>query len=201
METASCPKSGLKRLSEGNFEAVILDIHMPVMNGFEVFQKIISNPHIKDTPVFFISSENTAQNRVHALNLGSEDFLSREMDADEVIVRIKSKLEKAKKRQVVLSFGDIVLDQAELKVHCDQDLIDLTQIEYKLLYLLLKGTMERPGEAILREEMIDFIWPVEPEKVFQRTLSTHLTNLRKKLNSQKVKFNSKRHLGVTLSLK
>jgi len=200
VEIASCPRIGLQKLNEGDFAAVLLDVHMPVMNGFEVFQEIISTPHLKEIPVFFISSENTAQNRVTALSLGSEDFLSREMDAEEVIIRIKTKLEKVKKRKLVLVFGDIVLDQAELKAYCDNDLIELTQIEYKLLYLLLKGIIDKPEGIVLREEMIEFIWPVGPEMVMPKTLNTHLSNLRKKLNSKTVELISKRHLGVTLSL-
>ncbi|MCR9204624.1 MAG: helix-turn-helix domain-containing protein, partial [Halobacteriovoraceae bacterium] len=79
-------------------------------------------------------------------------------------------------------------------------IIELTQTEYRLLLLLIRGSQENPKKVFETDEIIQFVWPMDPESVFPRTLATHLTNLRKKVNSSKVKFKAVRLSGITVIL-
>lgn len=207
VETCREPFHSLNLIAEKVYDAILLDIYMPEINGFDLFDKIRKIETNVETPVFFISSENTIQNRVRALGLGSEDFIPRDMNPDEVIARIKNRLNKVKtaskngsNRPPNLIFGDIEIDQQRLIARCNGQIIELTQTEYRLLFLLVKEALERPDSILSRDAIIKFVWPLDHESVWPRTLSTHLTNLRKKLNSQNIKISSKRQEGFKLEL-
>lgn len=207
VETCLEPERGLKLIEEKPYGAILLDIHMPVLNGFELFEKIRKIETNVETPIFFVSSENTVENRLKAFGLGSEDFINRDMNPDEVIARIKNRLEKAQNRaenasenNSILTFGDIKIDQQRLIARCCEEIVELTQTEFRLLLLLVREALENPGNVLDRDQIIKFVWPLDHETVWPRTLSTHLTNLRKKLNSKEVKIISKRQAGFVLQL-
>lgn len=196
------PEECLVLAEQEDFDAFLLDIYLPGTNGFEIYEAIRRIPKNRTTPVFFISAENTVANRLKAFGLGSEDFISRSMEPDEVVLRITKRLEKTSHTGLEkLSYGDIQIDQENLQVKTGEGLVELTQTEYRLLLLLVRESLRQPGKVFEREEVIQFVWPVDPESVFPRTLATHLTNLRKKINSKNVTFKSVRQTGIKLILK
>lgn len=199
VRTCIDPKDGLKLAQNHYFDAIMLDIYLPGTTGFELFEEIRRYPMAKNTPIFFISSENTIDNRLKAFGMGSEDFIPRDMDAEEVLARIIGRLNN-KVQYEKLKFGDIIIDQENLIVTCNESIIELTQTEYRILLLLVRETLDDNDRVFSRQEIIDFVWPVEPESVYPRTLSTHLTNLRKKLKSKEVEFLSVRHEGFRLKI-
>jgi DNA-binding response OmpR family regulator len=121
------------------------------------------------------------------------------MDPSEVIARIHSKIKKIT-TYASLVLGDIKVDQENLLVYRDNELVELTQTEYRLLILLLRESIDKPGKILDHQDIIEFVWPLDHEKVYPRTLSTHLTNLRKKLNSKSVNFVSIRQEGFCLEI-
>ncbi len=205
ISTFTNPDDALKVASQQEFDAVLLDIHLPGTTGFDVMLNIKSIPHMKKAPLFFISSENTLNNRLKAFNLGSDDFISRFMDPEEVVARMTKKVEISKDRNIIeeanlLTVGDIELDPDNLVVKCRGEYMCLTQTEYKIIYILLKQYLSNPSSTLPKDQLIRFVWPLDPESVFPRTLSTHLTNLRKKLSSKKVKIASIRQNGFRLKM-
>lgn len=203
IEVTSCQKAkeGIELAKMESFDAIMLDIYLPGISGFEILEAIRRDGSNQRTPIFFISAENTVANKLKAFGMGSEDFISRHMDPDEVLIRIQSRLEKAEdKLNAVLRLGDIEIDQENLVVRCSGKVIELTQTEYRLLLLLVRDSLEKPNKIFETDEIIHFVWPLDPESVFPRTLATHLTNLRKKVNSSKVKFKAVRLSGITVVL-
>lgn len=201
IEVTPCQKAeeGIKLAKKEAFDAILLDIYLPGTNGFEIYEAIRRETSNKRTPIFFISAENTVSNRLKAFGLGSEDFISRHMDPEEVLARIQTRLDKAEERlNKVLKLGDVEIDQENLVVKTDGEIIELTQTEYRLLLLLVRDSLEYPSKIFETEEIIQFVWPMDPESVFPRTLATHLTNLRKKINSKKLKFKAVRLTGITV---
>lgn len=200
IEVTPCLKAdeGIQLAERDQYDAIMLDIHFPGITGFDIYEAIRRTPHNRTTPVFFISSENTVQNRLKAFGLGSEDFISRHMDPEEVLIRIKSRLERKVEENPIITLGDIEIDQANLIVKVDGKLTELTQTEYRLVLLMLRETLYNPSKVFEKDEIIKFVWPLDPESVYPRTLATHLTNLRKKLNSKKVKFKAVRLTGITV---
>lgn len=202
---STCQKAhdGLSLLKEREFDAIILDIHMPELDGFSLYEEIRGLDGHTNTPVFFISSENTLQNRVKAFGLGSEDFIDRYMEPTEVLARIKSRLIKVgenPQKGSLLRYGDIEIDQTNLIVRTQGELVELTQTEYRLITILVRHTLANPKAIIDRDDIITFVWPKDHGNVYPRTLSTHMTNLRKKLSSKNVKIKSIRQNGFQLSL-
>ena len=200
VETFIDPQEGLRVAKEGHFDAIMLDIYLPGITGFQLYEEIRKYPRTKRTPIFFISSENNTGNRLKAFGLGSEDFISRDMDPNEVIARIHNRIKKMISSGTLV-LGDIKVDQENLLVYCDNELLELTQTEYRLLILLLRESIDTPGKVLDRQNIIEFVWPLDHEKVYPRTLSTHLTNLRKKLSSKSVNFVSIRQEGFCLEVK
>lgn len=200
--TCSDPKDGILKARAKNFDAVLLDIYFPTTTGFDLMLTLKTIPHYRKVPLFFISSENTLHNRLKALNMGSEDFIHRFMNPEEVLTRIKTRVEKSESHREpepsILKVGDIELDQDNLIVRCKDEIIAVTQTEYKIIYILMKQYYLDPAAAIAKDELIRFVWPTDPESVFPRTLSTHLTNLRKKLGSKEIKIASIRQNGFRL---
>ncbi len=208
--TCSDPNEGLRLARKDKFDAVLLDIYFPATTGFDIMLKLKSIPHYRTIPLFFISSENTLHNRLKALKMGSEDFINRYMDPDEVVTRIKMRVEKngqdlanqtIQKEPSIFCVGDLELDQDNLLVRCKDKVVALTQIEYKIIYILLKQFLADPTQVLPKDELIQFVWPLDPESVFPRTLSTHLTNLRKKLGSDQVRIASIRQNGFRLKIR
>lgn len=200
--TSSDPKDAIKSAKSKRFDAVLLDIYFPTTTGFDLMLILKSIPHYRKVPLFFISSENTLYNRLKALNMGSEDFINRFMNPEEVLTRIRTRVDKSKSQSEaepsVLEIGDIEVDQDNLSVRCNGKIIALTQTEYKIIYILIKQYYIDPTSAIGKHELIRFVWPTNPEGIFLCTLSTHLTNLRKKLKSKQIKIASIRQGGYLL---
>jgi DNA-binding response OmpR family regulator len=203
IKVTPCQKAneGIELAKKESFDAIMLDIYLPGTNGFEILEAIRRDGTNQRTPVFFISAENTVANKLKAFGMGSEDFISRHMEPEEVLIRIQSRLEKNEERpSTVLKLGDIEIEQESLVVRRSGEIIELTQTEYRLLLLLIRGSHEDPKKVFETNEIIQFVWPMDPESVFPRTLATHLTNLRKKVNSSKVKFKAVRLSGITVIL-
>jgi len=201
--TTCCdPRDGMEKAKSINFDAVLLDIHFPTTTGFDLMLKLRTIPHYRQVSLFFISSENTLHNRLKALNMGSEDFIHRLMNPEEVLARIKMRVDKNESQggldPAILEVGDIQVDQDNLIVCCNNEIIPLTQTEYKIIYILVKQYYVDPCSIITKDELIRFVWPTNPERVSLPTLSTHLTNLRKKLGSKQIKIASIRQNGFRL---
>lgn len=200
--TCSEPKDGIEQAKSQNFDAVLLDIYFPSTTGFDLMLKLRTIPHYRNIPLFFISSENSLHNRLKALNMGSEDFIHRFMNPQEVLTRIKMRVNKNNSQQgpepSVLKVGDIEVDQDNLIVRCNGEIAPLTHTEYKIIYILVKHYSLVPSSIIAKDDLIQFVWPTDAENVFSRPLSTHLSNLRKKLRSKQIKIATIRQNGLRL---
>ena len=138
--TCSEPEIGLEAVRKNRFDAILLDIYFPGTTGFDIMLQLKAVPYVRNIPLFFISSENTLHNRLKAFDMGSEDFISRYMEPEEVIGRIRQKVEKythlKEPEPSLMKVGDIELDQDNLLVKVKDQIIGLTQIEYKIECLL-----------------------------------------------------------------
>lgn len=95
------PKEALKALLKGAPDLILLDIDMPVMDGFEVCREIQGNSNLKDVPVIFISAATDVESKVRGFGLGGVDFVSRPFFSDEVLARIETHLELRRQRKML----------------------------------------------------------------------------------------------------
>lgn len=171
---------GLALATEERPDAIILDIMLPRLNGFEVAKKLKANERTATIPLLILSAKGEADSRIKGLELGADDYLPKPFSPRELLLRIQSLLKRARPTVVSesTSSGPFVLDRTSLKVTLDGERIELTSTEFKLLSLLIgKG-----GAIQSREELLHEVWGYR-STVDTRTVDTHMRRLREKLGA------------------
>ena len=171
---------GVKVAFEERPDAVVLDIMMPRLNGFEVARKLKGDPRTEQIPILFLSAKGEAESRIKGLELGADDYLSKPFSPRELVLRIESLLRRNRLRSTpeTLSAGPFLLDRATLKATLDGERIELTSTEFKLLSLLV----DRESSIQTREELLQEVWGYN-STVDTRTVDTHIRRLREKFGS------------------
>ncbi|WFB34533.1 response regulator transcription factor [Kiritimatiellota bacterium B12222] len=165
---------GVYKLSEGIYDAAVLDVMMPKLDGWQVLEKV--RPEV-DTPVLMLTAKDAVPDRIKGLNLGADDYLVKPFDADELIARVRALIRRSRgQSQSVLSFGDVVLNLAMRKVEKQKQEVELTPREYSLLEYLALHRGEVVSRRLLYERLFD-----EDDDSMSNLLDVHVSNLRKKL--------------------
>lgn len=165
----------IKCFETESFDGLLFDIHMPIMNGFQLYQFVISHPKYNGCPIFFYSSDNSNPTRLHSLDIGAVDFISRSTKPDELIARIKSRMSYFKDYKRVIELSNLRLNFTALKTYLGSNEIALTFIEFKILGLLLN----KFPNSLNKEELIENVWG--KDIVLDATIYTHISHLNKKL--------------------
>jgi DNA-binding response OmpR family regulator len=175
--TASDGKDGLKQALGGGFQLIILDILLPVLNGFEVCKKL-REAGVK-TPILMVTAAKTEEmDKVIGLELGADDYVTKPVGSRELVARIKAILRRAGKEddpEDVFAFGDVTVNYGSREVFKGGREVALTALEFNLLRFLIK----RRGQVVTRDEILDEAWG-EAVVAF-RTIDPHIAHLRKKL--------------------
>lgn len=175
VETFNNPLNFLAQFPQSSYTAILVDIHMPSIDGFSLYEKIIEVPNYNGCPLIFISSDDTNENRIRSFSLGAVDFLSRMMTSGEMLTRVRSKIAFFKKHRSIIEFGSLKLNLTLLKAYLGEEELKLTFIEFKLLCHFVKTY----PAASSKEELVDKIW--NKELVLDATIYTHISNLNVKL--------------------
>ena len=177
LELIQNPLDLLGFLGKTHTDIVILDLHMPTINGFDLYLKF-KNTHA-DLPVIFLSGDPSEESIISALNLGADDFIVKPVSLRELVARIKNKITL---KPSGISAADNILTFEGLTLYCDMQMaevadekIQLTPIEFKIIHLLAKN----PNKVFSREYITNLLWP--NVHVQNQNIDTHLSNLRKKL--------------------
>lgn len=176
LELIQNPLDLLSFLGKTQTDLVLLDLHMPTINGFELYQKFkMTYP---DLPVIFLSGDPSEESVIRGLNLGADDFIVKPVSLRELVARIKNKINL----KPGSNSSDNILTFDGFKLYCDMQMaeindekIQLTPIEFKLIHLLAKN----PNKVFSREYITNLLWP--NVHVQNQNIDTHLSNLRKKL--------------------
>lgn len=176
------------------FDAIIVDVHMPIINGFEFIKLIRQNGH-SNSALFILSSDTSSETKLQALGLGVKDFLWPEMQKEEIILRIRNHISiiDNNKQELTLNHKDIKVDIQKLSAFISDTKLDLTLIEFKMLCFLISNATK----VCKREEMKKHIWP--ELVVLDKTVNTHLTNLRSKISNSEIEIRSVKGEGVLLN--
>ncbi len=189
------PNAFLDQFNQSSYAAILVDIHMPVMSGFALYEKVIESSHYNGCPIIFISSDDTDETRIKSFSLGAVDFLNREMNAKEILARIGSRITFFKKHRDILEFGKLKLDLTVLKAFLDNEELKLTFIEFKLMAHFLKT---HPN-LTTKEELIEKVW--SNGTVLDATIYTHVFNLNTKIKNWDHEVITERSRGLMLSKK
>jgi DNA-binding response OmpR family regulator len=183
VDRAADGREGIERASSGSYGLIMLDVMMPDLSGFDVLRRIRAGSR---TPVLMLTARGDTHDRVLGLELGADDYLPKPYDPAELAARIRAILRRADSppagasSSVPLTVDDIALTGSTRAVTRDGKAIELTAVEFDLLEMLMKGA----GTVVTREDLVRTVlgrefWP------YDRSLDTHVCNLRKKIGRLK----------------
>ena len=170
-----------KKLENNNdFSLILLDLMLPDGSGLDLCKKIKGNPETESIPVIILTAKDDEVDRVVGFELGADDYVTKPFSVRELILRIKAVLKRGQKKEDVVEvgrqFGDLSIDVESHEVHVNNDQIDLTALEFRLLRQLV----ERRGRVQSRDQLLSDVWGYSSE-VTTRTVDTHIKRLREKL--------------------
>ncbi|MBE6661512.1 MAG: response regulator transcription factor [Ruminococcaceae bacterium] len=191
--TVSCASDGERALvvmDEEHIDLVVLDIMMPHMDGYE-FTKTLRDTN-NNLPILMVSAKQLPSDKHKGFAAGTDDYMTKPIDEEEMLYRIKALLRRARianERKIVI--GDVVLDYDSQTVRRGDEIQELPQKEFLLLYKLLSY----PGKIFTRIQLMDEIWGSESETGWE-TVTVHIGRLRKRFeNYTEFKIESVRGLG------
>lgn len=150
---------------------IILDVTLPDGNGFDLYKRELSKMNI---PVIFLTACDIEENIVEVLNMGASDYITKPFRPLELIARINKILHKK-----TIKIKDITIDMNKMIVTKNNEIINLTTLEYKILNLLI----ENINKVVTRDRIIDSIWEWTGNDVNDNTITVYMKRIREKLNS------------------
>ena len=174
-EPARDGQAALRALERGGFDAVLLDIMMPGMDGLSVLRKIRES---LDVPVLMLTAKGDETDRVVGLELGADDYLPKPFSPRELLARLRAVVRRTQSREVKkrLSVSGVQVDLESRRVERAGVAVELTGLEFDVLVALL----QRAGRVVPRSALLELAGRNDVT-VSDRTVDVHVSHLRKKL--------------------
>ena len=180
LEAATRPSAGLARLAQGGIDAVILDVMLPEMDGFEVCRRIRAG---SDIPVLMLTARGELSDKVVGLELGADDYLPKPFEPRELAARLATILRRVRPAATapqpgsVLRFEGLVVDTVRRSVLRQGQPVDLTGTEFELLVLLARHS----GRVWTRDEILNRLRGQDALDLHTRAVDILVSRLRRKL--------------------
>lgn len=171
-------ESGIKKALNQPFDAIILDVMLPKLNGFEVLKAI--REHL-DTPVLMLTARGDDIDRIVGLEIGADDYLPKPCNPRELLARLRAILRRTQKTPIhkpIIEQHDIVVDCAKRLATLRGSELELTNAEFNILEMLIKS----PGQAFSKEELTEYALG-RKFTAYDRSIDVHISNLRNKLGN------------------
>lgn len=163
--------------SSGAYDAIILDVMMPKMNGVDVLRKL-REEGVK-TPVMMLTAKGRKDDRITGFNAGADDYLPKPFEPDELICRVRAMLRRSGEyRPDLLTFGDLSLNTGSGLLECRGNAVRLSGREFQLMELFMRS----PGIILSADRIMERIWGWDSEAEIN-VVWVHISNLRKKLKA------------------
>ena len=190
VSTAADGEKALALMDSEHIDLVVLDIMMPHMDGYE-FTKALREVE-NNLPILMVSAKQLPEDKKKGFLVGTDDYMTKPIDEEEMLLRIKALLRRAKiVNDRKIEIGDVVLDYDALTVTGHGETQELPQKEFMLLYKLLSY----PGKIFTRIQLMDEIWGAESDTGWE-TVTVHIGRLRKRFEGwQEFSIESVRGLG------
>ena len=181
IEPALLPSTGLEKLHKDSYDAVILDVMLPEMDGFEVCKKI---RQFTDIPIIMLTARGEVTDRIVGLELGADDYLPKPFDPRELVARLQVNIKRHKQGssstndtdEQNLYFEGLSIHTLKREVQVEQNTVELTTMEYSLLLMLSQS----PGKPFTRDQILAKLKGTETE-LFSRSVDILVSRLRSKL--------------------
>jgi DNA-binding response OmpR family regulator len=170
---AAAGRAGLERLAREPFDALVLDLMLPDMDGLDVCRELRAK---SDTPVLMLTARGDAADRIVGLELGADDYLPKPFQPRELLARLRAILRRGKGRSAAskpLRFGRLEIDRDARAVRVDGEARSLTAYQLALLLALA----ENAGRVLSRDSLMDLV-KGEPLEAFDRSIDVHVSRIR-----------------------
>lgn len=172
--TAENGEDALRVMDEQHIDLVVLDVMMPKMDGYE-FTKLLRENN-NSLPILMVSAKQLPADKKKGFLVGTDDYMTKPVDEDEMLLRIKALLRRAKiVNERRIEIGEVILDYDAMTVSNRNTVVELPQKEFLLLYKLLSY----PGKIFTRIQLMDEIWGASSGTGWE-TVTVHIGRLRKK---------------------
>jgi len=176
--TADDGEKGLEAARIQQPDLIILDIMLPVLDGYEVCKRLRMEGN--RAPIIMLTVKDKEIDKVLGLELGADDYVTKPFSLRELLARAKALLRRTEELPIDLgaySFGKIELNFKKYEATKQGKNLDLTPLEFHLIKLLI----QRKGEVLTRDDFLDGIWGEDNLSVSDRTVDSHIANIRKKI--------------------
>lgn len=170
-------EEGMKKATHQSFDAILLEITLPTLSGFEVLQEIRKH---HDFPVLFLTERQEPIDSLVGFELGADDFILKPCHPHEIVARLQSVIKRAPKSltpKPIIEQLTIVVDCSKRAVTLAGNPLDLTHTEFNILEMLIKS----PGQAFSKEELTEYALG-RKYTAYDRSIDVHISNLRSKLH-------------------
>jgi two-component system, OmpR family, alkaline phosphatase synthesis response regulator PhoP len=172
-------KDGLEYLKRNAVDLILLDILLPDMDGFEICRRVRADERLKNVPVIFLTAKGEEIDRVLGLEIGADDYVVKPFSPRELAARVKAVLrrrERAAEGHEIVETGNLRLDTRTQEAAVRGRSVELSTLEFKLLYFLVS----HPRHVFSRDRLLDEVWGRD-RYVTPRTVDVHIRRLREKI--------------------
>ncbi len=155
VDLAENGQKGYELASLGEYDAIIMDVMMPGMNGFDLVEQLRGEGH--QTPILMLTARDAVQDRVRGLDAGADDYLTKPFSFEEFLARVRALLRRGGQSvETSLCCADLELDPQRHEVRRDGQIIELTPKEFSLLEYLMRNK----GRVLTRTRIIEHVWDI-----------------------------------------
>ena len=177
VDCADNGEDGLFNAESTDYDAIVLDVMMPRLDGWEVLARLRKK---KKTPVLMLTARDQSRDRVKGLDTGADDYVVKPFDLPEVMARLRALIRRsAGKTTNVIEIGDVALDTGARIVSLKGKPVELTAREYGLVEFM---ALHR-GEVVTRTQLYEHLFD-ENDSTLSNLLDVHVSNVRKKLGAE-----------------
>ncbi|MBC8348611.1 MAG: response regulator transcription factor [Verrucomicrobia bacterium] len=197
--TLSNPLEAIGHARDFDPDLIILDVMMPELDGLRLCSMLKVDSQLKKVPILFLTARSDADERVKGFERGADDYLTKPFDNRELVARSKVILSRTLEKKSImagrLKADGIVLDPETHEVFIEDERVELTHTEFRLLHLM----MERVGRVQSRENLLVNVWNYDTD-IETRTVDNHVGRLRGKMGSKGEMIKTVRGVGYKLSI-
>jgi two-component system OmpR family response regulator len=176
VDTAADGEEGLYKAEETDYDAILLDVMLPRLDGWQVLARLRKS---KKTPVLMLTARDAPVDRVRGLDTGADDYVVKPFDLDEIFARLRALIRRSAGRTLnVIEIGEVSINTAARRVTRDGEPVALTAREYSLVEFLALHRGQVVTRTALFEHLLD-----EDDDTLSNLLDVHVSNVRKKLGA------------------
>lgn len=164
---------------ERQIDLIVADIMMPVMNGYEMVKHLRDNH--ENVPVLFLTAKMAFEDKKIGYELGIDDYVTKPIDYEELILRIKALLRRANiQDKLTIAINNFIMDENDYSVYYNNSSIELTKKEFELLFKLLSY----PNKVLTKMQLLENVWGYDSNSS-EDTIKTHINKIRNKIKDVK----------------